>query len=312
MTDKPQGHITGSASLDLTAMTSPEDLGGIASITGVAQVLVPESLLPAFNRIPQEGVAAVIPVPDGIRTQVHTGTVTFGGDALAAPGAEDQALVVTGSLIVTSPVEKVTFREVIITGLALAPRGSEAALTSGLSRVMGTVEYYDYAEGQRIHVRSGQGRVSGETLANRNGSPEDVLVLAGQFAITGPVEEVGYQLIVAGGQCLAPGEAEAVLAPVLSVHGQLAWYDGEPRIFVGSDQFGRSLFELLDPPADLLLVGGFTIDDDVEVELFRRAVRSIVLVGSLRVPPHLLGAAQLLTVEKQGSIKVHEGAGDRS
>jgi hypothetical protein len=301
-----EGVIRDVAELDLTSLTSADDLAGITRISDVALVLVPEALMAAAVAIPMDDVAMVVPVPAGVQVRTHTGALVMGGEALAGPGAEDAALVVTGTLVLTSPVPQVTYRQVIVTGLVLAPRGSESALGAGLTRVTGSVDYYPYAEGQEVTVSTGELRLGGEVLANPAGGPDDVLVVAGQLIVTGPVAKVGYRRVVVAGQLLAPRDSQAVLGPVTTVKGQLVWYRGQPRFFVGRERFGRSFFELVDQPLTLALVGRFQIDPDVPPELLREKVEEITLVGTLTAPGRLVGVLQLLTTEKLGEIAVAE------
>jgi hypothetical protein len=291
------GEIEGVEMLDLTPMTSAEDLAGITRINGAGIVLAPESLMPDVIGIPMEDVAMLVPVPDGAEVRKHTGSLVTGGEALAGPGAEGAVLVVMGTLVLTSPVPRVTYRQVVVMGMVLAPHGSESALGAGLTRVMGSVDYYPYTEGQEVTVSTGQLRASGEMLANPAGSPDDILVVAGQLIVTGPVAKLGYRRIVVAGQ---------MLAPATIVKGQLAWYTGQPRVFVGKDRFARGFFELLDQPLTLLLVGKFAIDPDVPAELLREKVEAITLVGKLVAPRQLVGVLQLLTTEKVGEIAVAE------
>jgi hypothetical protein len=307
---RPTGEIRDVALLDLTPMTSAEDLAGITRISDVAIVLVPEPLMAAAVGIPMDDVAMVVPVPEGVEVRVHTGALVMAGEALAGPEAENAALIVTGTLILTSPVPRVAYRQVIVTGLVLAPHGSEATLGAGLTRVMGSVDYYPYAEAQEIKVSTGQLLADGEILANPAGGPDDVLVVAGQLIVTGPVTKVGYRRIVVAGQLLAPRASLAVLGPAIVVKGQLAWYTGQPRFFVGRERFERSFFELLDQPLSLALVGRFEIGPDVPPELLRDKVAEIVLVGKLIAPRRLVGVLQLLTTEKVGSITVAEDASE--
>jgi hypothetical protein len=297
------GAIEDVAVLDLTPLTSAEDLSGITRIRDVATLLVPESLLPALVRIPMDDVAMVIPVPDGVAVREHTGAVVMGGEALA-PEAGDAVLVVTGTLILTSPVPKVTYRQIIVTGLVLAPHGSEAALGAGLTRVTGAVDYYPFVEGQDVKVSTGRQRLGGEVLANPAGGPDDILVVAGQLIITGTVAKVGYRRVVVAGQMLAPMDSQALLGPVAVVKGQLTWYTGTPRFFIGKERFGRSFFELVDQPLTLALLGEFEFDPDVTPGLLREKVAEITLVGRLIAPRELVGALQLLTMEKVGEILV--------
>jgi hypothetical protein len=301
-----EGVIRDVAMLDLTPLTSAEDLAGITRLEDVAIVLAPESLMSAVVAIPMDDVAMVVPVPDGVQVHNHTGALVMGGAALAGPEAENAILVVTGTLVLTSPVPKVAYRQVIVMGLVLAPHGSESALGAGLTRVTGSVDFYHSAERQEVKVSTGQLRADGEFLANPTGGPDDVLVVAGQLIVTGTVAKVGYRRVIVAGQLLAPRDAQAVLGPALVVKGQLAWYTGQPRIFVGKETFGRSFFELLDRPASLALLGRFDIDPDVPPELLRAKIQDITLVGKLVAPRPLVGALQLLTTEKVGTITVAE------
>jgi hypothetical protein len=125
------GEINDVALLDLTPLRSAEELAGITRISDVAIMLVPESLMAAAVGIPMDDVAMVVPVPDGVEVRVHTGALVMGGEALAGPGVEHATLLVTGTLILTSPVHKVAYRQIIVMGLVLAPYGSESALGPG-------------------------------------------------------------------------------------------------------------------------------------------------------------------------------------
>jgi hypothetical protein len=115
---------------------------------------------------------------------------------------------------------------------------------------------------------------------------------------------------VVAGQVLAPRESQSVLGPAVTVKGQLAWYSGRPRFFVGKERFERSFFELIDQPLTLALVGSFEIDPEVTPELLRAKVQDITLVGKLVVPKRLVGVLQLLTTEKVGKITVAEDASE--
>jgi hypothetical protein len=307
MAGRLEGVIEDVALLDLTPLTSPEDLAGVTRITDVAIMLVPERLMATVVGIPMDDVAMVVPVPDGVTVRVHTGASVMAGEALGDPALEDAALVVTGTLILTSPVTKVAFRQVVVMGMVLAPQGSEAALGAGLSRVTGSVDYYPYAPGQQIRVSTGEITVGAEDLANPAGSLDDILVVAGRLLVEGPIEEVGYRRIVVAGQMFAPRDARPVLGPVTTVKGQLVWYEGEPRFFTGKERFGRSFFEFADEPLNLALIGSFEIAPDVPAELLRDKVERIALVGKLAVPEPLIGLVQLLTRDKVGEITV---AGD--
>lgn len=309
LTVAKSGVIEDVAVLDLTAIKTPDELARITAIRDVAVLLVPESLGGALASIPMHDVATIVPVPDGARVRTHTGVVTMGGDGLANVGGEKTVLVVTGALVVTSPVERIGYHDVVVTGTVVAPRGSESALAAGLSRVTGSVAYYPYAAGQSVKVLAGQTSLSGESLANSSGSQDDILLVAGQLLINSPVGNLGYQQIVVAGQLIAPRQSEALLVPTLSSFGQVVWYTGDPRIFVGKDRFGSGFFELVDEPLSLILLGKFEIEPDVPPELVKEKVAEIVLAGQLRASPALVPVLQLLTKQKQGEIVAVEERG---
>jgi hypothetical protein len=58
-----------------------------------------------------------------------------------------------------------------------------------------------------------------------------------------------------------------------------------------------------------VLVGSFTIEDDVPPTLLREKISAITLVGKL-VAPQLLPVLQLLTTQKHGTITTEQDDGD--
>ncbi|MGH3094970.1 MAG: hypothetical protein ACRDMV_03090 [Streptosporangiales bacterium] len=312
MTDaQTRGVIQDLPLLDLSHAATAEDLAHIRLIEDVAVVVVPEHLTTALTRIPMREVASVIPVAKGARVRTHTGSLRIGGDGLADPGGDNEALVVTGALIVTSPVERVGFRQIFVTGLVLAPRGSESAVGTALTRVTGSVIYYDLADGQEFREFNGVTTVSGATMANPGGTPDDVLLVNGQLLVTDPVPaEAGrFQHIIVNGAVLAPRESEPVLAPRLTVNGQVGWYSGKPRFLVGNETYGQGFFELLGANEELAFVGDAVLDDDVSAETVRNKVAKITLLGSLRAPREVVPVLQVLATEKYGEIAVSGDGG---
>jgi hypothetical protein len=306
VSEQPAAHedgvIHGVALLDLTSHTA-DALSRIRRISAVALVLVPESLAGALAGIAMDGVATVLPVPDGARVKVHTGVMTADGGALANPGGDRDVLVVTGVMILTSPVEHVGYHTVMVTGVVLAPRGSEVALGAGLTRLTGVSAYYDYSPGQAVKVFQGQTKVRGEALANSAGQPSDVAIVAGQLVVTSQVARLGFQSLVVAGQLAAPLESQELLEPALTVVGQVVWYSGRAVAFSGKDRFSRGFFELIEGPVTLLLSGSFELDPDVPAELLREKVAGIALSGTLKGARNLVPVLQLLTTEKHGVIR---------
>src|ERR671933_38100 len=92
--------------LDLTAM-SAERLAQIDRIENVGLVLVPEGLTIPVEKI-SRNVGATVPIPHGARVKVFSGQATVGGDVFAGrDGDENTVLVVSGQIIVTSPIQQV-------------------------------------------------------------------------------------------------------------------------------------------------------------------------------------------------------------
>ncbi len=137
------GAIRNVAVLDFTGMKSPDDLSGISSISNVATILVPEPLNKALMNIRMENVASVVPIPEGKNVKVLSGQLKMSGESLANErGTDDDVLVIAGQTIITTVVEKVGYKHLIVSGQVLAPKGSETALGAGISRLSGQVIYY--------------------------------------------------------------------------------------------------------------------------------------------------------------------------
>jgi hypothetical protein len=126
--------------LDLTHVTSPEQLDLATEIADVGVVLVRDSVAPRLGTVPMHGVGVVVAVPDAAKVVRQAGAIRLAGEALGAPGHEDEVLVLAGAVLVTSPVERVGYQAVIVVGLLIAPEGSEAALST--VSVTGVVSYY--------------------------------------------------------------------------------------------------------------------------------------------------------------------------
>jgi len=220
---KQAGKIENVGALDLTGITSADELANITRIKNVGAILIRESLMGKLSSIPMENVGSVVPVPEGDNVRVQTGQIQMSGEALAG-GNEEDVLVVTGQLIITSPVQQVGYKALIVSGQVLAPKGSETALGAKLSRLS----------------------------------------------------------------------------------GQSVYYPGQARIFMGEDQFSQAFFELLDEPITMVLLGDYTIDDDVTVEMVKQKVAAIALFGNLKAPKHLVPIFQVLTTEKHGNIGVKD------
>jgi hypothetical protein len=304
-----QGVVSRQAVLDLSHLTAPEQLAAISRIERVGAVVVPESLAAAYARIPSSRVGTTIYVPDGANLTVrgHTGLLVIGGDGLGGPG---DLLAVVGMLIITSPVTGPVPDRISVVGSVLAPRGSESALGPALAGGSGAVSYYPYAEGQDIKVLTGQVRLSGAVLANTAGQPDDVLIVAGQAVVTGPVSTMGYRLVVVAGQVAAPAAARQLLEPRLLVQGQVLWYRAEePRAFFDDIELGPDFFRVLDRPVSLVLFGDLTVAAGVTEAALREKVVDLAGFGDMTAPAGLVGVVQALATDVFGTIRAGDGPG---
>jgi len=307
MTDE-RGVIEGQGVLDLSHLTSPDELAAITRISGVGAVVLPESLAGAYAAIPVSKVGATVFVPDGLKPRVHVGSLIVGGDGIGAP---DEMLVVVGVLVITGQVTGELPGRISVVGSVFAPRGSEAALGRVFGGGVGTVTYYRCQEGQsgpHVKMLSGQVRLSGAALANHAGEPSDILVVAGQVIITGEVGPIGYSQIFVAGQVLAPEAAQTDLETRMDVQGQTVWYrSGDPRIFLDDVELGPDYFRLLDHPISLIAMGDLTIGAGVTTDLLRANVADIVLLGDVLAPAEAVPAIQALATAIMGQIRVADG-----
>jgi hypothetical protein len=293
--------------VNLSHLTSPDQLAAIGRIEDVALVIVPQSLAAAYLAIPASDVAATIYVPDGAKVRTHTGTMAVPGDGI---GGGDDVLIVTGALLITSPITGSLPREIHVTGSVLAPRGSETALGPVLAGVTGSISYYRYVDGQDIKVLSGEVKLSGAMLENRAGRPDDILLAVGEVIVTGQVSAVGYGLVLITGEVAAPEASREVIESRLQVQGELAWYPGNNlRAFHGRASLGAGFFRQLDEPVTVLAFGPLAILPDVTESLLREKVRSFTLFGPTTAPAELVGVVQFLATDVFGTIEASDGPG---
>jgi hypothetical protein len=302
MSEDEAGAIQNVALLDLSTMRSVEELERIKSIRNVATVIVPEALAGALAAIPMTNVANVVPVPDGARVNAHVGALTMDGAALAAAGDAPTVLLLTGALVITSPVERVGFHSILTVGVVVAPEGSEAALTPVLRRTVGRVAYYPWVEGQAVKVFQGDTRVKGDVLANPGGGPDDIAIVAGTLVVTSPVPKLGFRRIVVVGSLVAPEETEVTLSPALVLVGDAVWYTAPPRVFSSPTRFSAGFFDLLDEPATLILNGPAVFERDVPVQLVKEKVAAIAVNGPVKASPEMVSLIQFLAVQLNGPL----------
>ncbi len=219
------GDITGMGVLDLLHV-SAEELERTTSINEVGVVLVRQSMAGRFGSIPMHSVGSVVTVPDGDQVVTKIGVVQLTGEALAAEGHEEETLVIVGPLIITTPVERVAYRRLVVVGVLVAPGGSEVALAS--VALTGVSTYYPPGSAPRIVI--GQERWSREFFEEL-GAPVS-LVIVGEVTIEAGVPRdllrERVESIALVGKIYAPREL-VPLVQVLSPNklGEIAILDEE-------------------------------------------------------------------------------------
>ena len=194
-------------------------------------------------------------------------------------------------------------------GVIIAPEALSGTLLKIPQKNVGLTVTIPTTSG-KIKRLTGQLAMDGEAFANRTGSPDDILVVAGQVIITSGIETVGFKEVIVSGQVIAPKKTEQTLMGAVSrFNGQMVYYNGEtPRLFVGDDTFSKAFFDYFDDRFSMVLVGDFVFDSDVDTATLKQKVEEVVLIGNLKAPKQLVPLLQHLAVVKLGSIAGIENA----
>ena len=126
------------------AITSPVRKVGFAQFIMSGSLIAPEGseagLGTGLTRM--TGSVTYYPYTEGSAVRVRAGLQQLSGADLANPaGQETDILLVLGTLSVTSPVERLGYRHVVVVGTLVAPPASEAALTGRVTTLGGQVVY---------------------------------------------------------------------------------------------------------------------------------------------------------------------------
>ncbi len=138
-----QGAITHLGLLDLRHLRSMDELAKVTRISHVGTILVSDQLQGSINRIPMNHVGSILTIPADMKVKLLTGDLRLEGDFLAnEKGDPDEALLVVGTLMITSAVQAIGFKSVMLTGELFAPKGCESIVTSAISKLIGELHFY--------------------------------------------------------------------------------------------------------------------------------------------------------------------------
>lgn len=136
--------------LDLSGVRSRDEVSALR-LRNIAIVLVPEDMPDLLSGADCMNIAAVVPVPAGIRVETRTGQVEISGDSLAA-GNEHTILTLVGQVVVTPEVTQVGYRGVILIGHVLLPKSAERALAGKIINQTGQIVYYEGGTNLRVFM----------------------------------------------------------------------------------------------------------------------------------------------------------------
>jgi hypothetical protein len=123
---------------------SPVRKVGYAQFIVAGSLLAPEGSEAALGAglTRMTGDLSYYPYSEGANVRVRTGFQQLSGADLANPaGQETDILVVLDTLVVTSPVERLGYQHLVVTGTLVAPPGSEPALSGRVTTLGGQVVY---------------------------------------------------------------------------------------------------------------------------------------------------------------------------
>lgn len=205
----------------------------------------------------------------------------------------------------SKPEDLAGITEIYNTAAVLVPEALAPAVAQIPLKNVGQVVYIP--DGKKVVVRAGMTQLSGDVLENRNGDPNDIMVLIGQTEITSVPVRVGYELIVIG-MLVAPEAARDRITPAMrNVAGQTLFYRGSGlRMFLSEVSLDREYFDFLPEQNALAVIGEVTIESDVTKEALQQKVSDIIVLGEIRIPRHLRSLVQALARVQFGSITVYE------
>lgn len=193
-------------------------------------------------------------------------------------------------------------------GLIVVPESLNHTLNRIPQHNNGCICFVPHTTGKVVFL-SGNVSLGGEYFANSNGTPEDILVIAGQAVVTSAIAKVGFQDIVVAGQLILPKGSEVILGSALSkMLGEVIYYSSTSnvRVFTGDDTFSNSFFEFIEDKISMVLIGSFEIEDDVQIESFRSKISELILIGDLTASKAIVPLLQYLTSSKKGNINTRQ------
>jgi hypothetical protein len=169
-------------------MKSIGELRNITEIVQVGTILISDTFQGTLSGIPMTQVGSIISLPEGSKVNKIGGTMKISGEFLENPSVDgSDILLVTGELLITSPVTKFGYKQLIVTGQLFVPRGSEGVLSPFVTQLTGGIIAYDH---RNPRLFMGQGRF-GQDFFTYLKEPVTMIVM-GEYLIE---DDVSVELI---------------------------------------------------------------------------------------------------------------------
>ena len=150
----------------------------------------------------------------------------------------------------------------------------------------------------------GQAKVRGDAFDNY--AADDVVKTCGQIVFTTPVVTQPKCRFKIVGQLIVPEGSEKTLAPaIMKMSGQMIYYpDGvQPRIVMGKETFGQAFFQAMTEREVLINLGHTCLAADVQGQIIRERIHSIINLGVIKCSKALLPVVQVLCRDNLGRIE---------
>lgn len=193
--------------------------------------------------------------------------------------------------------------ELVNIGCVLVPESRSNLLQRARCQNVGAV--VPAPTGTTVRMVTGQGELSGAQLAAYD--ENTLIMVVGQYVITGPVPPLRCQGLMLIGQIFVPKAACSVFAERMTMQiGQIGHYVGEQaRLWTEPTRIDRTFLELTAEPTACVFFEQVTFAEDVTADLLRAKVSSIAATDTIRVKnPELEGVVRFLTTSHFGEIEV--------
>jgi len=288
--------LVNSSLLDLSSLKSVAELGA-DKIINTGTLVVPERLMPELTKLDFTNSGILIPVPDGVRVERWHADMYASGEDLAS-GDENAILFIAGALYVTSPVERVGYREIRPAYTTYIPKGSEDVIRAKIGHLSGPTFSYRYPPGARAIVTD---ETIGRAFLEMLPEPTPLMVcreLTFSNDVTVEVlrKKITEIILLGGTICTTANLLPAIQLLTTQRYGDGAIKSSAASVgrdIYSTETMSREYLELVANPLKINVYGMLTIEADVTPELFDAKVIGITTYGVTKAPKVLVPLIQM-------------------